>query len=247
MKDRQIVLSKRLQMLAEMVTPGNRVADVGCDHGFLSIYLVQKAISPHVLAMDVRRGPLAAAEEHVESSGLSPYIETRLSDGMCGMGDGEAETIACAGMGGRLMLRILEEGREKVRLMKEMILQPQSELQEVRKYLRSRGHTVAEERMVLEAGKYYPVMRVLPSGRTEGQTGRADEEKNEVRLRIEDKYGPVLLRKKDPVLQDFLQKEKRICRQILEGLQAGGSRQESRRKEILERMEDIERALRLYI
>ena len=63
-------MSERLQMLAEMVTPGYRVADIGCDHGFLSIYLVQKGISPHVLAMDVRKGPLAAATEHVENSGL---------------------------------------------------------------------------------------------------------------------------------------------------------------------------------
>lgn len=244
---RQMELSDRLQAVAGLVTAGNVACDVGCDHGFVSIYLAERGISPRVIAMDVNRGPLQTARGHIGEYGLEELIETRLSDGVEALAAGEADTLICAGMGGRLMLRILEEGREKVRLMKEMILQPQSELQEVRKYLRSRGHTVAEERMVLEAGKYYPVMRVLPSGRTEGQTGRADEEKNEVRLRIEDKYGPVLLRKKDPVLQDFLQKEKRICRQILEGLQAGGSRQESRRKEILERMEDIERALRLYI
>ncbi|MGN0330332.1 MAG: tRNA (adenine(22)-N(1))-methyltransferase [Kineothrix sp.] len=244
---RQMELSDRLQAVAGLVTAGNVACDVGCDHGFVSIYLAERGISPRVIAMDVNQGPLQTARGHIGEYGLAELIETRLSDGVEALAAGEADTLICAGMGGRLMLRILEEGREKVRLMKEMILQPQSELQEVRKYLRSRGHTVAEERMVLEAGKYYPVMRVLPSGRTEGQTGRADEEKNEVRLRIEDKYGPVLLRKKDPVLQDFLQKEKRICRQILEGLQAGGSRQESRRKEILERMEDIERALRLYI
>ncbi|MCI6552366.1 MAG: class I SAM-dependent methyltransferase [Lachnospiraceae bacterium] len=244
---RQMELSDRLQAVAGLVTAGNVACDVGCDHGFVSIYLAERGISPRVIAMDVNRGPLQTARGHIGEYGLAELIETRLSDGVEALAAGEADTLICAGMGGRLMLRILEEGGEKVRLMKEMILQPQSELQEVRKYLRSRGHTVAEERMVLEAGKYYPVMRILPSGRTEGQTGRADEEKNEVRLRIEDKYGPVLLRKKDPVLQDFLQKEKRICRQILEGLQAGGSRQESRRKEILERLEDIERALRLYI
>ena len=244
---RQMELSDRLQAVAGLVTAGNVACDVGCDHGFVSIYLAERGISPRVIAMDVNRGPLQTARGHIGEYGLAELIETRLSDGVEALAAGEADTLICAGMGGRLMLRILEEGGEKVRLMKEMILQPQSELQEVRKYLRSKGHTVAEERMVLEAGKYYPVMRILPSGRTEGQTGRADEEKNEVRLRMEDKYGPVLLRKKDPVLQDFLQKEKRICRQILEGLQAGGSRQESRRKEILERLEDIERALRLYI
>ena len=70
MKGGQVTLSRRLQMLADMVTPGNRVADVGCDHGFLSVFLVQRRISPHVLAMDVRKGPLAAAAGHVEECGL---------------------------------------------------------------------------------------------------------------------------------------------------------------------------------
>ena len=61
----KVVLSQRLQALADMVSDGNSVADVGCDHGFLSIYLVQNGISPHVLAMDVRQGPLQRAREHI--------------------------------------------------------------------------------------------------------------------------------------------------------------------------------------
>ena len=75
----EVVLSKRLQALACMVTPGRRVVDVGCDHGFVSIYLVQRGISPRVLAMDVRMGPLSRAKEHIAEAGLGGYIETRLS------------------------------------------------------------------------------------------------------------------------------------------------------------------------
>ena len=100
-------LSKRLAAVAAMVTKGNIVCDVGCDHGYVSIYLVREKISPRVIAMDVRPGPLAQAKEHILMYGLSDYIETRLSDGVDALNEGEADTLILAGMGGRLMEGIL--------------------------------------------------------------------------------------------------------------------------------------------
>ena len=88
-----VKLSKRLLAVAGMVTEGNMVCDVGCDHGFVSIYLIQKGISARVIAMDVNEGPLRAAGEHVGEFGLSDYIETRLSDGVAALGTGEADTL----------------------------------------------------------------------------------------------------------------------------------------------------------
>ena len=123
-----VALSGRLRMLADMVTPGSRLVDVGCDHGFLSIYLVQEGACPAALAMDVREGPLAAARRHVEAYRLGDYIALRLSDGLAAYRAGEAEALVCAGMGGRLMERILREGMDLARGMRELILQPQSEL-----------------------------------------------------------------------------------------------------------------------
>ena len=72
-----IELSRRLQAVADLVTPGSRLADVGCDHGYLSIYLVQSKKVPHSIAMDVNRGPLLRAQEHICQYGLEEYIETR--------------------------------------------------------------------------------------------------------------------------------------------------------------------------
>ena len=243
MKDRQIVLSKRLQMLAEMVTPGNRVADVGCDHGFLSIYLVQKAISPHALAMDVRRGPLAAAEEHVESSGLSPYIETRLSDGMCGMGDGEAETIVCAGMGGRLMEKILTESMDKAKNLKELILQPQSELREFRAFLRSAGFRITDENAVCEEGKFYFAMRAVYGGESV-EPGDKNREREQT---VFDKYGELLLRQEHPVLKQYLLSRRNVVEQILDKLSSENTGRTSKRlAEIRQEMADIEMALNWF-
>ena len=118
-KGRETVrLSKRLEAVAGMVTKGNMVCDVGCDHGFVSIYLVQKNISPGAIAMDVNSGPLQAAGKHILDYGLQNYIEPRLSNGVAALKAGEADSLICAGMGGRLVIRILEEGKSKIRSMK---------------------------------------------------------------------------------------------------------------------------------
>lgn len=157
---RQVVLSDRMRAVASMVTAGNRVCDVGCDHGFVSIYLVEQRLSPAVLAMDVRSGPLGAAREHIAERGLEAIITTRLSDGLHNYNIGEADTFICAGMGGGLMRRILSENRAKTDSFQELILQPQSEIEQFRAWLREQGYRIAEEKMVAEDGKFYPMMRV---------------------------------------------------------------------------------------
>ena len=105
----EVILSNRMQALTDMVTPGTVITDVGCDHGFVSVYLVQKGLSPRVIAMDVRSGPLERAREHIREYGLQDRIETRLSDGLHGLKTGEANGMICAGMGGPLMEKITGE------------------------------------------------------------------------------------------------------------------------------------------
>ena len=131
----EIILSNRMQALTDMVTPGTVITDVGCDHGFVSVYLVQKGISPRVIAMDVRSGPLEHDREHIREYGLEDRIETRLSDGLHSLKTGEAAGMICAGMGGPLMEKILTEGREQAKEFRELILQPQSEIPHFRTFL----------------------------------------------------------------------------------------------------------------
>lgn len=247
MEEKHIVLSERLHMLSRMVTPGNRVADVGCDHGFLSVYLVQKGISPKVIAMDVREGPLAAAEEHVAVRRLGAYIETRLSDGLKELKPEEADTVVCAGMGGRLMKRILTESMDKTMRLKELVLQPQSELQEFREFLRNTGFRIVDEDMVEEDGKFYFAMRVLTQSPTVVSQRDMPVDDPEDYLRLCDKFGQKLLLGRHPVLERYLRQQEKILEQLKEKLNVQGTeRTEERLHEIARDLKDVRLALGLF-
>lgn len=242
MEEKRVILSERLQMLARMVTPGNRVADVGCDHGFLSIYLVQAGISPRVVAMDVREGPLAAAREHVGIRRLGAYIEIRKSDGLKQLRPEEADTVVCAGMGGPLMERILTEGKDKAQLLRELILQPQSEIPAFRSFLRRAGYRVISEDMVCDGGKYYFAIRVLPRGDgTEPETTPGDE------IGRYDKFGERLLLERHPVLERYLRRRETLTLQLEEELERQGTeRTKERLREVRQELEDIRWGLTFF-
>lgn len=230
-------LSARLAAVAGMVTEGNRVCDVGCDHGYISIYLVKNGISPYVYAMDVNKGPLLRAKEHIANYGYEDKIETILSDGLVSLGDKESDALVCAGMGGRLVIKILAEGMEKVRKMKELILQPQSEIHLVRAFLRQQGFFIDKEDMVYEDGKYYPMMHVLI------QSDKQNEENA-----LFDKFGPCLLNQNHPVLKEYLQYTKNTLDEIDKKLATEEKTEkiENRITELKIQQKEVEEALGFY-
>lgn len=207
--NKNIKLSKRLSAAADMVSPGMRLADIGTDHAYVPIFLCQTGKIPSAVAMDIGRGPLARAKEHIASCGMQDYICTRLSDGAKSLLPNEAESILIAGMGGGLVIKILEESREIFHAAKEIILQPQSKLCEVRIYLRQNGYVSDREDMVYEEGKFYPMMRV---NYRPAYCGRENA--------LYDRYGKILLSERHPVLYRYLQKEKETYESILAQLQA---------------------------
>lgn len=246
---RSVTLSERLRTVAGMVTVGNAVCDVGCDHGFVPIYLVQQGISPKVVAMDLREGPLCAAREHVAAYGLEGRIETRLSDGLHNYKKNEADTLICAGMGGGLMIRILSEDREKTDSFRELILQPQSEVEKFRRFLRESGYQILDEEMVEEDGKFYQAIQAADacSGRCGKETrmdgafgGAGDDGQgtNEKLCKLNDRYGPVLLQKKTPVFFDFLEREAALYEAILSQLRAQGL-DDDKRKDRFAQVEEL--------
>ena len=207
-----IHLSKRLKALANMVTDGTRLADIGTDHGYIPIYLCQTGKIPSALAMDIVKGPLQQAQTHIAEHGLSEQIKTRLSDGMAALQFGEADTILIAGMGGGLVMKILSEGAEKLTGKEELILQPQSEIALVREFLRVRNFQILNEDMILEDGKYYPMMKVSQQ--------KAAEQTKILPQEVADAFGPVLLQKRHPVLKEWLERELRTTNSVIEQLSA---------------------------
>lgn len=200
-------LSGRLQALADRVKPGNIVADVGCDHGFLSIYLVEQNIAPRVIAGDVRPGPLSAARCHVEERGLQSYIELRLSDGLAEFAPGEAQTMICAGMGGKLMQKILTDHPEVTDSFEEFILQPQSELAQFRVFLRNHGFQILDEDILSEEGKFYFLFHVSKHRTLQAMDLAIPDPETAVPGKIADQFGYLLLKRRNPVLKSYLEKE----------------------------------------
>ena len=221
-------LSERLRMAAGLVTKGNIVADIGCDHAYTSIYLCKEGIAPRVIAMDVNKGPLLMAKKHVEEEGLGETIALRLSDGLKELVPGEAESILLCGMGGLLMMKILTDCPETTAAAKELILQPQSEVGEVRHFLHNSGYEITKECMVKEDGKFYVMMRAVYVG----TPVLFDRE-------YEYLYGRLLIEEKNEILQEFLKRERRLRENVLQSLAGQDTENVHRRKETLQREFDL--------
>lgn len=229
-------LSKRLSAVASMVTEGNRLVDVGCDHGYLPLYLYLNKKIPSAIAMDVRPGPLSRAREHIAEYGLEKYIETRLSDGLLALSPGEGDTLTIAGMGGPLMERILTAKEEVRESFRELILQPQSDIPHFRRFLGEIGWEIVEEEIVLEDGKFYPMMKAV---RGEARTVPGD-----MPYTPEEAFGGLLLKKRHPVPKLYLERELRIRNEILEKLKEAAA--DDRRKEVEEERRLVLTALEQY-
>lgn len=215
-------LSDRLERIAEKaaeVTEGY-VADVGTDHGFVPIRLIESGKVRHVVAMDVRKGPLSRASQHIREYGMEDCIETRLSDGLKELKPGEADTVIIAGMGGELMLRILRDGAHMRSSVKHYVLSPQSELTAFRHGLEKLGLSITEEQMLMDEGKYYVIMTVSPG---------AMHYEHEYEYR----YGADLIRKQDPVLKEFLEREMKQGEELLAHLSQTGTDGAKKRAESL--------------
>jgi len=202
-----IVLSKRMQTLVDFVS-GDSIADIGCDHAFVSLKLMMTGKAKRVIAMDVRTGPLEIARQNITRYGYQDEISVRLSDGFEKLEAGEADCAVIAGMGGLLMVRILKDGKLHTDKGIALVLQPQSEIDELRKYLQEIHYDVVEEEMLLDEGKYYTVMKAT---KAEGDIIPYTD--------TEFLYGRCLIRNKHKVLQDYLTEQIRKQEALLASLQ----------------------------
>ena len=213
-------LSKRLQTIISLVEPGEMIADIGTDHGYVPIALVRRGICRKGLAMDVGNGPLERAREHIHAHSMENVIGTRLSDGLHMLQPGEADRIVIAGMGGPLMQRILEEGEAAARAAGQLILSPQSGLREFRRFLTENHYYIQNEAMLREDGKDYTILIVH-----DGEPEVYDES--------DYTYGKRIREEDIPVKIDYLKREIALRESLLDKLHAKNTEKAAIRREEL--------------
>ena len=214
-------LSKRLEMVAGLVTQ-ERIADIGTDHGYVPIYLYKQGRIKKAYACDVRKGPLEKCRKNIALYGAEDVIETRLGSGLTPLRPGEAETAIMAGMGGMLIVHILQDSPEVADSLKELVLSPQRDFGAVRKYLHQIGFAIREEHTLKEENKPYVLMRCE----------RAEEHYDR---EIEYLYGKRLLVKKDPILKEVLLHEEGKYSRLLESLKRNPTENAQKRLPEVER------------
>ena len=212
----KIPLSSRLLACCSFGAPGDRVADIGCDHGYLGIYLLHKGIASAVIASDINEGPLQSAVRNSEKFGVRDKISFYLSDGVRNI-PREFDSLVCAGMGGDTMVSILSAAPWLQKGQYRLILQCQSKTPLLRKYLSDNGWHIAREK-VLKDGKFlYTIMEVL-------------WQPDAPRLTPAQCYIP-------PVLEES-EEATAYCKWVMEGLRISSAHSEdAQKKEILRELE----------
>ena len=155
----KIPLSDRLMACCGFVSPGDRVADIGCDHGYLGIYLLTKGIASSVIAADVNEGPLKSAMVNARKFGVHDNMTFYLSDGLRNI-PRDFDTMVCAGMGGDTMIHILSAAPWLKNDRYRLILQCQSKTPMLRRYLSENGWRITEESVLRDGRFLYTIMEV---------------------------------------------------------------------------------------
>ena len=188
------MISKRLELVASFVPQEAILLDVGSDHAYLPIELVERGQIEGAIAGEVVEGPYQSAVKNVEAHGLKEKIQVRLANGLAAFEEADqVSVITIAGMGGRLIARILEEGLDKLANVERLILQPNNREDDLRIWLQENGFQIVAETILEEAGKFYEILVV---------------EAGQMKLSASDiRFGPFLSKELNPVFVQKWQKE----------------------------------------
>ena len=191
-------LPERLAVLAEMVS-FRRTADIGCDHGLLTAYLLTSGKVDYAVASDINKKPLEAAEANLCGSLpdiSSVNVSLRLGDGLAVLTRDEVDCCIIAGIGGMNICGMLRESPDVASGLKQLVLSPERDMETLRRYLRVPGFCIVREVITEERGHFYFAMDARP--------GRGDEYDDTGYM-----FGQQLLEARDPVLLRYLRKEER--------------------------------------
>ena len=207
-----IKLDPRLLTAAKMVRDGAVVADIGTDHAYIPVYLIQEGKSDLVIASDINKGPLERARHSAEKYGVSDKIRFALSDGLSGIDLGALAVtdIVICGMGGELIARIIEESEYTRQPGVRLILQPMSSAYELREYLAKAGFNILEERLSRAAGKIYTCILAEHDGEKRSFS------------HVELLLGKTNIEKRDRLFDDFAMRHKVQLEKKIAGMSLGG-------------------------
>jgi len=204
---KKLQMQPRLAMIADMVPPGTRLADVGTDHGYLPVWLLQNGRIPSAIASDIRPAPLHHAKKTAQQYGLADRIDFRLCDGLAGLSPGEADTVVLAGMGGETISGILSAAKWTLTGDITLLLQPMSKMEFLRKWLPENGYAFLAERLVWDKDYLYPIFCVRGGKKSF--------------LTPAQQYGGVLL-EDDPLYGAYLNQQLRRLQTAIDGLSRSG-------------------------
>ena len=221
-----IPLSNRLQACAALITPGDRVADIGCDHGYLGIHLLTKGIATSVIAADINEMPLQSAIRNAEKFSCRDKMSFYLSDGAKNI-PRDFDTLVCAGMGADTMISILEAASWLKNKKYRLILQCQSRRPELRKYLYENGFSIRRETLAQDGKFIYPITEVVYSPAPELTPGGYH-------------ITPALLESGSPLLPDFYQRVVSGIQTTVDGLSRSGGEKYEQYYAVLKELKELE-------
>jgi len=212
-------------MIVSKIEKGFTVVDVGTDHAYLPLYLVNQGISQKVIATEILSGPYEKAQENIIKSGHQDFIELRLGSGLKPIKPGEVDIAVVAGMGAITIINIIDESRETADSFKKLILQPMRNQAKLREYLFTIGYQIIDEDVAMEANKFYEIIVTQKSNLTS-----FDE--------IDILVGPRLRHKKTPVINEYINYRIKMLQRVIDDLKTANSR--AGRRALLERKKQIQ-------
>lgn len=225
-------ISNRLKTIADMVDECESIADIGTDHGYIPIYLVKNGICEHAIASDINAGPVKRAVNNVKAHGYDKTILCRLGAGLNTISAGEVDGAVIAGMGGYLIIDILEERTDIVRKLKFLVLQPVQHAEVLRKHLYKKGYEILDEELCLDEGKYYEIIKV-----------RYGEKQS----KVEDIYcnvSRILIEKRHPLLKEYIEMKIRRNESAISSIDKDTDAAIARKHELIKLNTDLKEILK---
>ncbi|MGF7186798.1 tRNA (adenine22-N1)-methyltransferase [Desulfitispora alkaliphila] len=204
-----IELSDRLEKIIELIPEGKVVVDVGTDHGYIPIKLLQRGLAPTAIATDINKGPFQIARKQVQEYLLNDKIDVRLGNGLKPIQAGEAQVAIIAGMGGVTIVDILEDAPHVVRELETLVLQPMTAVDAVRRWLYKSKWDLSNEDIVKEGNKYYHII-VATKANTYEWPEVLNKEYFEFGPKLIEQGNPLVIEQIELKIQQFLEVQQRL-------------------------------------